>query len=75
MNIPTGASLQSIHDETIITVVSPKKVKMGDEEISLSAATRQVLGLDYNVAPSSHWTYQGRSLREIYEETYGEPGG
>src|SRR5689334_5983284 len=44
MNIPVGASLQSIHDESIVSVVSPKKVKMGDEEISLSAATRQVLG-------------------------------
>jgi hypothetical protein len=72
MSIPIGSSLQSIHDDTIVTVVSPKKVRMGEEEMSLTAATRQVLGLEYSVAPSPHWTYQGRLLREIYEETYGE---
>lgn len=73
MNIPVGASLQSIHDDTVVTIVSPRKVKMGDEEpIFLSVATRQILGLEYNVAPSPHWTYQGRLLKDIYEETYGD---
>jgi hypothetical protein len=73
MSIPIGASLQSVHDDTTVIVVSAKKVIMGNEEMSLSAATRRVLGLEYNVAPSPHWTYQGHLLREIYEETYGEP--
>ncbi|HEY9283611.1 MAG TPA: GIY-YIG nuclease family protein [Pyrinomonadaceae bacterium] len=72
MGIPVGAVLQSTHDETTVTVISPKKVSMGDEEMSLTAATRRVLGLEYSVAPSPHWTCQGRLLREIYEETYGE---
>ena len=72
MGIPIGAALQSTHDDTVVTVIAPKKVKMGDEEMSLTAATRQVLGLEYSVAPSPHWTYEGRLLREIYEETYGE---
>lgn len=71
MGIPTGANLLSTHDETVVSVTSPKKVRIGDEEMSLTAATRQVLGLEYSVAPSPHWTYQGRSLKEMYEETYG----
>jgi hypothetical protein len=47
-------------------------VKLGDTEMSLTAATRQVLQLDYSVQPSPHWAYQGKSLHELYEETYGE---
>lgn len=73
MSIPIGAYLKSIHDETEVTIVAAKRVRMGAEEMSLTAATRQVLGLEYSVAPAPHWTYEGRSLREIYEETYGEP--
>jgi hypothetical protein len=73
MGIPVGAILQSAHDDTTVEVVSAKRVGMGEEEISLTAATRQVLGLEYSVAPSPHWTYQGRLLKEIYDETYGSP--
>jgi hypothetical protein len=73
MDIPLGACLKSVHDETEVTIISSKRVRMGSEEMSLTAATRQVLGLEYSVAPAPHWTYQGRNLREIYEETYGEP--
>jgi hypothetical protein len=73
MGILTGAILESVHDATTVEVVSAKKVRIGTEEISLTAATRQVLGLEYSVAPSPHWTYQGRSLKEIYDETYGSP--
>jgi hypothetical protein len=71
MGIPIGANLQSIHDETTVEVISPKRVKMGDEEMSLTAATRRVLGIEHDIGPSPHWTYQGRPLKEIYEETYG----
>lgn len=73
MGIPGGSTLQSIHDETVVVVVSAKKVRWGDEEMSLTAATRRVLGLEsYSVAPAPHWTYEGRSLKDIYIETYGD---
>jgi hypothetical protein len=26
--------------------------------------------LDYSVAPLPYWSYDGRSLKDIYEETY-----
>jgi hypothetical protein len=55
-------------------VVGPRKVKLGDEEMSLTAATRAVLELDYSVAPGPYWTFDGRLLREIYEETYEDVG-
>ena len=73
MGIPLGEMLQSTHDETCVMVVGPKKVKFGEEETSLTAATRDVLGLDYSVAPCPHWTHKGRLLSEIFDETYGVP--
>lgn len=71
MGIPIGSILQSVKDDSTVTVVAPKKVKFGDDDMSLTAATRQMLALDYSVAPGPYWTYQGKLLREIYEETYG----
>lgn len=71
MGIPVGAELRSVKTDITVTVVAPKKVKLGDEEMSLSAATRQALALDYFVAPGPHWTFEGKLLREIYEATYG----
>lgn len=70
MGIPIGAVLQSVHDTTIVTVVAPKRVNFDGNETSLTNVTRQVLGLDYSVAPSSHWVYEGRPLSDIYNETY-----
>ena len=72
MGIPLGAELKSIHDGTTVIVAGPRTVRLADEELSLTAATRQVLQLDYNVQPTRHWTYNGKSLGDIYEETYSE---
>jgi hypothetical protein len=71
MGIPIGAKLQSTHGDPSVVVVSEKKVLLGQEEMSLTAATRKVFGTDYSVQPSPHWTYNGKLLDDIYEETYG----
>jgi hypothetical protein len=72
MGIPVGAILQFTRSDTpiTVTVVGPKKVKLNDEEMSLTAATRQLRNLDYDVAPGPYWTFEGRTIREIYNETY-----
>lgn len=69
MGIPIGSTL-SFRDGGTVVVAGPRKVKLGDEEISLSAATRELLGTPYNVAPGPYWTFNGRPLQDIYEETY-----
>jgi hypothetical protein len=38
--------------------------------MSLSAATQALLGLDYAVASGPRWSFQGKSLQELYNETY-----
>ena len=71
MGIPIGSVLQSTHGDVTVTVVGPKKVKLGDEELFLTSATSQVLQSEYPVAPGPHWTYNGKTIKDIYEETYG----
>lgn len=70
MGIPVGAASHSVHADIAVTVCGPKKVLFSGEEVSLTAATRQILGIDYSVQPSPYWTYQGKLLKTIYEETY-----
>jgi hypothetical protein len=77
MGIPIGSELNFINGTYIVTVCSPKRVNFNNQtlsselgEISLTAATRQVLGIDYSVQPSPYWTFKGKRLKEIYEETY-----
>lgn len=70
MGIPIGSILNFTENDTTVRVCSDKKVLLGDEEMSLTAATRLLLGLDYSVQPSPYWTFAGQSLRAIYDETY-----
>jgi|SRR5687768_1990868 len=70
MGIPTGSILQSIDCEEISTVATERTVNFRNEIVSLTRATRMVLGNDYDVAHTPHWTYNGRRLQEIYNETY-----
>jgi hypothetical protein len=70
MGIPVGSQLLSTHDDSVVTVVSDRKVMLGDNEMSLTAATRQMMGVDYNLAPGPYWTFNGRTIRDIYNETY-----
>ena len=72
MQIPVGSVLQSYDDDSTATVVAPKKVRYRDEEMTLTAATRLMLDLDYSVAPGPHWTFNGKRISAIYEETYPE---
>jgi hypothetical protein len=72
MGIPDGSTLHFTEGDATVTVSSERKVCLDGEEMSLTAATRQLLSLDYSVAPVSYWTYDGKSLRIIYEETYGQ---
>jgi hypothetical protein len=70
MAIPIGSTLASTKSDTTVVVIGAKKVRLGDDEMSLTAATRQVLQLEYNVAPGPYWTFNGKLIREIYDETY-----
>ncbi|MEQ1484907.1 GIY-YIG nuclease family protein [Methyloglobulus sp.] len=71
MGIPVGSELHYVHGTSTVTVSSAKRVRFNGEEISLTAVTRQLLNIEYSVQPSPYWTYEGKRLKDIYEETYG----
>lgn len=71
MDIPVNAILHSTKSRDIAIVVDSKKVKFREHSsISLTAATREVLEKDYDVRPALYWRYNGRLLKDIYEDTY-----
>ena len=72
MNIPIGSELVSTNTGEVAIVNSEKMVVFRDEETSLTNATRMVLGKDsdYRIAPGPYWTFEGRKLRDVYNETY-----
>lgn len=70
MGIPIGAVLNFSENDAVVTVASDKKVFLNGEQMSLTAATRELLQLDYSVAPAPYWSYEGKQLRDIYNETY-----
>ncbi|MEZ5921465.1 MAG: hypothetical protein R3C60_08960 [Parvularculaceae bacterium] len=75
MGIPEGASIKCVRTGETARVVGPRKVEFRGEECSLTQATRIAHQLDdgYAIAPGPHWTFDGRSLSEIYDDTYDYP--
>jgi hypothetical protein len=72
MGIPIGSELIFNNSGEIAYVVSDRIVRFRDEETSLTNATRLALGegYAYHVAPGPYWSFNGRKLRDIYNETY-----
>lgn len=71
MGIAVGSQLKFTEDNTQVEVVEEKKVKYClNETFSLTGVTKKLLNLDYAVQPTGYWLYNGKNLKDIYEETY-----
>ena len=70
MGIPVGSTLVAVETGEEAIVTEERKVRFREEKMSLTAATRAVLELERSVAPTPHWTYETRILKEIYDDTY-----
>ena len=70
MGIPPESILQPTSGEETAIVVDARKVRFRDREMSITEATRLRENLTYSRAPGKFWIYRGKSLSEIYEETY-----
>lgn len=53
-----------------ITVVSDRKVSYNGKEGSLTSITKKLLGITHAPQPTNYWLYDGKNLRDIYDETY-----
>ncbi len=40
------------------------------EIYSLTGKTKKLLNLPHAVQPTKYWTFEGKNLRDIYDETY-----
>jgi T5orf172 domain len=74
LGIPTGSVLVSKEGDKQAVVIAEKKVEFDGIVSSLTAATRKLLGLadDYPLQPSPYWTFNGRTVKEIYEDFHGK---
>lgn len=71
MGIPVGAVLRYIdNDQVQVKVVDEKHIEHNGAPCSLTRAHRELMGLDYNAQPAPYWTYNGKTLKEIYDDTY-----
>ncbi len=70
MGIEPGSVLHLTRGDATVTTIDGRRVMHNGEETSLSLLTGQLLESKWYVAPGSHWRYEGRLLREIYDETY-----
>lgn len=70
MQIPMGSELVNVTNGESVLVMTNKTVNFRGQETSLTFATRVILDNSYHVAPGPYWTYNGKKLREIYNETY-----
>ena len=52
------------------TISGDKKVLYNGEEFSLTAVTKRLLGITHALQPTAYWEYEGKNLRDIYDETY-----
>jgi len=70
MGIEIGETLTTVDGLHNCTIAEEKKVNYDGEIMSLTRLTRKIKGLNYNIQPAPHWFYKGKSVKEIYDETY-----
>ncbi len=60
-----------VKDNNIIaSIFDEKKVIYEGEVYSLTALTRKILNITHDVQPTGYWSFNGRNLRDIYDEVY-----
>lgn len=71
MGIGTGAKLTFVKDSYVQVAISgDKKVLYNGEELSLTAVTKKLLGITHAIQPTAYWAYEGKNLRDIYDEIH-----
>lgn len=71
MGIEAGSVLEFVNNAEIkVTTQDNDKVLYEDKEIALTPLTKELLALPYNVQPSRYWLFNGKNLKDIYEDTY-----
>lgn len=72
MKIPEGSMLKFTRENIEVEVIGHNQVRHKDREDYLTPITKDLLNVSYAPATATHWMFEGRSLRDIYKETYFE---
>ncbi len=71
MGIPEGGILTYVNDSNIkVRVVRNRKVEYNGIETSLTSLIKELHNLPLAVQPTKYWEFEGKNLRDIYDETY-----
>lgn len=71
MGIRVGEKLVFVRDNNIeVFVADEKKISYQNMVYSLTGITKKILGITHSIQPTGYWMYEGRNLRDIYDETY-----
>ena len=71
IGIADGSPLVFRNGQTCF-VEDPRHVRYDDTVFSLSALTQKLMDIEWAVQPSPYWTFNGKNLKDIYDETYAE---
>jgi hypothetical protein len=74
MGIPIGSKIifYDPDNPAKAEVIGERIVKYNGNGYKLTALSSELLNIDYNVRPMHYWKYNGKLLREYYNETYND---
>ena len=71
MGMHKGDVLVFVKDPSVeVSVFDEKKVMYQGTVYSLTGVTKKLLNVTHPIQPTGYWTYEGKNLRDIYDETY-----
>lgn len=71
MGLNEGDVLCYNQEEGVVcTVASSRRVLFNGEERSLTSVTTELLGSKWAVQPTPYWSFNGESLRDLYDKAY-----
>lgn len=73
MGIPVDSILHFSQNEDTCKVISGRRVEFQGDDFSLTALTQKLLETVRPLQPSPYWSFEGRRLSDIYNDTYEAP--
>ena len=71
MGINKGDLLHFTSDDSITCeVASSRRVLFNEQERSLTSVTTELIGSKWGVQPTPYWTFNGESLRDLYDKAF-----
>ena len=70
IGVPIGGVIRQTRTGDEARVFEPRRVEFRGEVMSLTRAQRLATGVEHSVRAAPYWSYEGRSLAELYDEAH-----